>query len=161
MPGIGFSLATTALVGQAVGAGRIDEARAVTNVAMRWATIWMGGLGALFILFAPQMVGIFSGDPQLIAIGATAVQVVALAQPLWAGTFVIGGALRGIGDTRTPMVISGILGWTAVGIALLLVYPSGPHSGQSGWHTSLPVCRRSERCGVYGVVRCVEVKVER
>ena len=35
MPGIGFSLATTALVGQAVGAGRIDEARAVTNVATR------------------------------------------------------------------------------------------------------------------------------
>ncbi|MGQ9895836.1 MAG: MATE family efflux transporter, partial [Roseiflexus sp.] len=33
MPGIGFSLATTALVGQAVGAGRTDEARAVTNVA--------------------------------------------------------------------------------------------------------------------------------
>jgi MATE family multidrug resistance protein len=31
MPGIGFSLATTALVGQAVGAGRIDEARAVTK----------------------------------------------------------------------------------------------------------------------------------
>lgn len=121
MPGIGFSLATTALVGQAIGAGRIDEARAVTNVAMRWAIIWMGGLGALFIMFAPQMVGIFSGDPQLIAIGATAVQVVALAQPLWAGTFVIGGALRGIGDTRTPMVVSGILGWAAVGIAFLLV----------------------------------------
>ncbi|MCS6839162.1 MAG: MATE family efflux transporter [Roseiflexus sp.] len=121
MPGIGFSLATTALVGQAVGAGRLDEARAVTNVAMRWAILWMGGLGALFILFAPQLVGIFSSDPELIAIGAAAVQVVALAQPLWAGTFVIGGALRGIGDTRTPMVISGILGWAAVGIAMLLV----------------------------------------
>lgn len=122
MPGIGFSLATTALVGQAVGAGRIDEARAVTTVAMGWAMLWMGGLGALFILFAPHLVGIFSGDPHLIAIGATAVQVVALAQPLWAGTFVIGGALRGIGDTRTPMIVSGILGWAAVGIALLLVF---------------------------------------
>lgn len=122
MPGIGFSLATTALVGQAIGAGRADEARAVTNVAMRWAILWMGGLGVLFILFAPHLVGIFSGDPELIAIGATAVQVVALAQPLWAGTFVIGGALRGIGDTRTPMVVSGVLGWAAVGIALLLVY---------------------------------------
>ncbi len=122
MPGIGFSLATTALVGQAIGAGRTEEARVVTNVAMRWAILWMGGLGVLFMLFAPQLVGIFSDDPDLIAIGATAVQVVALAQPLWAGTFVIGGALRGAGDTRTPMVVSGVLGWAAVGIALLLVY---------------------------------------
>lgn len=123
MPGIGFSLATTALVGQSVGAGRMDEARATTNVALRWSVFWMGGLGALFILFAPHLVGVFSSDPELIAIGAAAVQVVALAQPLWAGTFVIGGALRGVGDTHTPMIISGILGWTAVGLALALVVP--------------------------------------
>jgi Na+-driven multidrug efflux pump len=123
MPGIGFSLATTALVGQSVGAGRMDEARAAANVSLRWAVAWMGGLGVLFILFAPQLVGVFSSDPQLIAIGATAVQVVALTQPLWAGTFVIGGALRGIGDTRTPMVVSGVLSWAAIGIALVLVNP--------------------------------------
>lgn len=123
MPGIGFSLATTAIVGQSIGAGRMDEARAATNVALRWAVAWMSVLAVLFMLFAPQLVGIFSSDPELIAIGATAVQVVALTQPLWAGTFVVGGALRGVGDTRTPMIISGILGWVAVGIALALVVP--------------------------------------
>lgn len=123
MPGIGFSLATTAIVGQSIGAGRMDEARAATNVALRWAVAWMSALAVLFMLFAPQLVGIFSSDPELIAIGATAVQVVALTQPLWAGTFVVGGALRGVGDTRTPMIISGILGWVAVGIALALVVP--------------------------------------
>jgi putative MATE family efflux protein len=119
LPGIGFALATTALVGQSVGAGRMDEARAATRIAMRWALIWMGALGVLFMFFAPQLMRIFTNDAQMIAIGALAIQAVALTQPAWAGTFVYGGALRGTGDTRTPLVISGITVWLVVGLAYL------------------------------------------
>ncbi|HWQ15527.1 MAG TPA: MATE family efflux transporter [Roseiflexaceae bacterium] len=119
LPGIGFAMATTALVGQSVGARRMDEARAATSIALRWALIWMGGLGAAFLLFAPQLVRIFTDDPQMIAIGALSVQVVALTQPAWAGTFVFGGALRGTGDTRTPLVVSGTAMWVIAGLAFL------------------------------------------
>jgi MATE family multidrug resistance protein len=121
LPGIGFGLAATALVGQAVGAQRLAEARAVAQIALRWAVIWMGGLGVLFIVFAEGLVRIFNNDPQLVAEGAAAVRVVALTQPAWAVTFALGGALRGLGDTLSPLVISGSAIWICVGLALVIV----------------------------------------
>jgi putative MATE family efflux protein len=127
LPGIGFGLAATALVGQAVGARQPDEARAITRIALRWAIIWMGALGVVFLLFAPQIMHVFTDDQQLIAIGSAAIRVVALAQPFWAATFVYAGALRGTGNTRAPLMITGVATWAIVGlgyIGLLLVQQS-------------------------------------
>jgi MATE family, multidrug efflux pump len=127
LPGIGFGLAATALVGQAVGARQLDEARAITRIALRWAIVWMGALGVIFLLFAPLIMRAFTDDQQLIDIGAAAIRVVALAQPLWAATFVYAGALRGTGNTRTPLMITGVATWAIVGlgyIGLLLVQQS-------------------------------------
>jgi len=121
LPGIGFGLAATALVGQAIGAARPDEARAVAAIALRWAIAWMGGLGLLFLVAAPALVRVFSADPALIQAGAEAIRVVAVTQPLWATTFVLAGALRGTGDTRTPLLITGLVNWAAVGLAFVLV----------------------------------------
>lgn len=119
LPGIGFGLAATALVGNAIGAGRPAEARAITRISLRWALLWMGGLGIIFLIFAEALVGIFGSDPELIATGAAAVRIVALAQILWAITFVYGGALRGIGDTRTPLIITAGMMWLAVLLGML------------------------------------------
>jgi Na+-driven multidrug efflux pump len=77
----------------------------------------MGALSLLFIAFAPQLMMLFTSDPQMIAVGALSIQIVALTQPLWAGTFVFGGALRGAGDTRTPLIVSGSLMWVVVALA--------------------------------------------
>ncbi|MGQ9613961.1 MATE family efflux transporter [Chloroflexus sp.] len=121
LPGIGFGLAATALVGQAIGAQSPAEAHRIAHIAMRWALIWMGGLGVLFIIFAEGLVRLFNSDPQLVAAGAAAVRVVALTQPAWAITFTLGGALRGLGDTLSPLVISGSAIWICVGLALVIV----------------------------------------
>jgi Na+-driven multidrug efflux pump len=108
-------------VGQAVGAGRTDEARASTNIALRWAIAWMGGLGILFLVFARPLTALFGDAPALVDSGATAIVAVVLTQPLWAATFVYAGALRGAGDTRTPLVITGAMMWVAVSIAFVAV----------------------------------------
>jgi putative MATE family efflux protein len=121
LPGLGFGLAATALVGQAIGARRPDEARAVIQISLRWAMLWMGGLGLLFFIFAEALVRIFSADPAMIATGAAAIRVVAFTQPFWAATFVYAGALRGTGDTRTPLIITGAAVWSAVGIGVVLM----------------------------------------
>jgi MATE family multidrug resistance protein len=119
LPGIGFGLAATALVGQAVGARRPDEARAATAIALRWAILWMGALGALFLLFARPLTGLFGDDPALVEAAASAIVAVTIAQPLWAASFVYAGALRGTGDTRTPLVITGAMMWAAVAIGFV------------------------------------------
>ena len=99
----------------------------ITRIALRWATIWMSALGLVFLLLAPQLMRIFTNDQQMIDIGAAAIWVVALAQPFWAATFVYAGALRGTGNTRTPLLITGVVMWSVVGLgvlALLLVQAS-------------------------------------
>jgi putative MATE family efflux protein len=128
LPGIGFGLAATSLVAQSIGAQNRAEAREITSEAARWALIWMSGLGLLFILFASNIMQIFSPSPAMLAAGVASIQVVALIQPCWAGTFVYGAALRGMGDTRTPFLVSGGMMWVVVGLAYLVMrfYPSLP-----------------------------------
>ena len=89
LPGIGFGIAATALVGQSVGARRLDEGAAATRIAMRWAVDLDGrARGLACCIFAPQIMRMFTDDPAVIAAGAAALRVVALAQPFWAVMFV-------------------------------------------------------------------------
>ncbi|HJZ48518.1 MAG TPA: MATE family efflux transporter [Roseiflexaceae bacterium] len=121
LPGIGFGIAATALVGQSVGARRIQEGAAATRVATIWAVIWMSAIAALLFIFAPQVLQIFSNDPDVVAAGAAGLRVVALLQPFWAVLFVQSGALRGSGNTSFPLKVSGSGIWVSVGLAWLLI----------------------------------------
>lgn len=121
LPGIGFGIAATALVGQAVGAQRMDEAAAVTRIATAWGMAWMGAIGLLLIVFAVPMMRAFSNDPVVVQTGAAGLRIVALAQPLWAILFVQGGALRGVGNTQFPLRVNATAIWSAVAISTLLL----------------------------------------
>lgn len=125
LPGIGFGIAATALVGQSVGARRIDEGAGAARIATRWAVGWMSVLAALLLIFAPQVIQVFTSDPQVIAAGTGGLRVVALAQPFWAVLFVQSGALRGTGDTRFPLLVTGGGMWATVVLAYLLVTTVG------------------------------------
>ena len=121
LPGIGFGIAATALVGQSIGARRIAEGAAAARVATTWAVIWMSAIAVLLFIFAPQVLGLFSSDPAVIAAGAGGLRVVALPQPFWAVLFVQSGALRGTGNTSFPLKVSGTGIWVSVGLAWLLI----------------------------------------
>ena len=119
LPGVGFSIAATALVGQSVGARRPRDGAGVARVATTWAVLWMSGIGLLILVFATPIMRLFTADPDVIQIGATALRVVALTQPAWAIGLVQSGALRGTGDTRFPLVVSAAGIWSAVLLAWL------------------------------------------
>lgn len=122
LPGFGFSIAATTLVGQAVGARRIREGEAAARIATTWAIVWMSGLGTVLFIFAEAVLGVFTKDPEVIQLGAAGLRVVAVAQPFWAILMVLSGALRGTGDTQFPLVVGSGGLWLAVGIAALLQY---------------------------------------
>jgi putative MATE family efflux protein len=121
LPGIGFGIAATALVGQSVGAHRIGEGAAATRVATTWAVGWMGAMGIAVLLFATPIMRLFSDDPAVIAAGAAGLRVVALAQPFWAIMFVQSGGLRGTGNTRFPLLVTGGGIWLSVALGFLLI----------------------------------------
>jgi multidrug resistance protein, MATE family len=122
LPGFGFGMAATALVGQSIGARRYAEGHAVGNIATTWALIWMSILGMTFFFFAETIIGFFTSDPTVIALGASGLRPVALAQPFWAILFVQSGALRGTGDTRYPLRVNSSGIWLSVLIGAFAVH---------------------------------------
>jgi MATE family multidrug resistance protein len=126
LPGFGFAMAATTLVGQSIGARRPEEGHAAARIATISAVVWMSVLGVLFFVFAEQVMRFFSDDPEVIALGAGGLRVVAFTQPFWAIGFVQAGALRGTGNTRLPLWINTVGMWTAIGLgALVALYIGG------------------------------------
>jgi putative MATE family efflux protein len=121
LPGFGFGIAATTLVGQSIGARRPQDGQAAARIATLWAMMWMGALGVIFFFFAETIMGFFTPDPAVIAIGAGGLRILAFLQPFWAISFVNSGALRGTGDTRFPLWVNTLGIWTAVGLGALLV----------------------------------------
>jgi multidrug resistance protein, MATE family len=121
MPGFGFALAATALVGQSVGARNLHDAWRAARIAEVWAIVWMAVGGVMYFALARPVMDIFSDDPDVIRAGVDALRALSISLPFWAIWEVNGGALRGLGDTRTPLVTSVVSVWTAVGLAYAAV----------------------------------------
>lgn len=121
LPGFGFGIAATALVGQSVGARDPDQAAEATAIATRWAVVWMAVMGLLSFVFAAPLVALFSRDVALIRNGTSAIRIVALSQPFWAALFVQSGALRGMGNTGFPLRVNASGIWATMVIAWLAV----------------------------------------
>jgi MATE family multidrug resistance protein len=121
LPGFGFAIAATALVGQSFGAREPQQGAEAAEIATRWAVVWMAAMGAVSFLFATPIMRLFSHDPEVVRGGAAAIQVVALAQPFWAILFVQSGALRGLGNTSFPLRANAAGIWSTMGISWLVV----------------------------------------
>lgn len=122
LPGWGFSVAATTLVGQELGARRPDRAQSVVKSSWVLATAVMTLMGALIFLFDAAILRLFTDDTGVIAAGIPILRISAVAQPLLATAFVFSGALRGAGDTRATMVITLASIW---GLRIVLAYLLG------------------------------------
>lgn len=122
--GYGFSVAGSTLSGQHLGAN--DPAGAVRSGwrALGYAALSMTAFAIVIVLNAEAIVFLFLDDPDPLTVKYS-VQIawmLALTTPLMAIEFAIGGALRGAGDTRFPMIATliGLIGIRCV-IALICV----------------------------------------
>ncbi len=124
MPGFGFALAATTLVGQELGAKRPDRAQQCAHEAVRLATLVMAVMGVLVSLFASQVVGIFVTDADVIESGAPILRIAGLVMPLLGIGFTFAGGLRGAGDTTAVLVILGASIWCVRVVGAHLLGPS-------------------------------------
>ncbi len=103
--GFGFSIAGSTLVGQHLGARDHEGATRSGWRALVFAVISMGGLGVLILFFAEEIATYFLGDEEVtIRYTVQFMFMLGLCMPLLAVEFTLGGALRGAGDTRFPLV---------------------------------------------------------
>jgi MATE family multidrug resistance protein len=114
---LGISAAAAVRVGHAIGRGDPAGARLAARVAL-----WAGGgvmtvAATLFALWPADLAGLYTHDPQIIALAAVLLPIAAVFQ-VFDGVQIVGnGVLRGSGDTRTPMLVY-LLGYWAFGLPL-------------------------------------------
>ena len=104
--GFGFSIAGATLVGQHLGAGDTDQARRAGWGAMRLSIVSMTFFGILITLFAEPLARFMIDNDEVVRLSVTFIWLLGSMQPLMAIEFSLGGALRGAGDTKTPLMIT-------------------------------------------------------
>ena len=126
LPCIAFSGAASALVGQALGMGDPQRATRSGWIAVRMAVLWSTTAGIAFMVVPQLLLGVFTNDERVVQAGVGALAIVGIAQPAQALIFTLGGALRGAGDTRFPLIAT-VVNWFVVRLPLayVLAFPLG------------------------------------
>ncbi|RJP19371.1 MAG: MATE family efflux transporter [Candidatus Abyssobacteria bacterium SURF_5] len=106
MPGFGFSVAASALVGQSLGAKEPSAAASQGWECTRLAVWVMAAIGIILFVAAKPTALIYVNEAGVVDYTALFVRVLALCQPAMAIHFALSGALIGAADTRWPLYSS-------------------------------------------------------
>ena len=117
IPGYGMQSAAATLAGNALGARDNRRIHDLSRMILFIEVSLMIITGSLLFIFAPNMMGIFSKDPMVIALGATVLRMVAVSEPFYGVSIIIEGMMQGMGNTLMPFVcsVSGMWGIRIVG----------------------------------------------
>jgi len=116
---VGLELGCGAIVGQNLGAKQKDRAHDAVVKATLLVLFLTGVLGAIEVVLAPQILGVFADDPSVLAAGIPLIRLMAIAQIMIAMHIVLSSAFYGSGNTWPPTVIAAIIEW-GVQIPLIL-----------------------------------------
>lgn len=120
-PCIGFATAASALVGQALGMRDPERAQRAGWAAAGMALVWATAAGIAFLFLPSFLLGIFTISSAVVIAGIGALAVIGIGQPAQAVIFALGGALRGAGDTRYPLMVS-LVNWFLVRLPLAYLF---------------------------------------
>jgi len=126
LPSWGMSNAAATLVGQNLGAGK--PSRAETSV---WRTglynmLFLGAIGLVFIVFAPQIIAIFTTDPAVSPLAVNALRLFSCGNISYSYGMVITAAFNGAGDTATPTALNLVCFWLCqIPLAWALAFHTG------------------------------------
>jgi MATE family multidrug resistance protein len=126
IPMLGMSHATTALVGQFVGARDIVQARRAAYVALRVAWIYSGTMVLVFLTLTGAMVNVFvsgfaGNTGEITRLATVLIRLAAVYVLADSAQLIFAGALRGAGDTAWVMRVSVGLHWIFSVLAIVLI----------------------------------------
>ena len=140
---LGIASAGAVRVGHAIGAGDRGAASRAGWTAFLFGALFMSSAAASFVLIPTALIGAFTRDPSVLASGVSLLWVAAVFQ-LFDGTQAVAtGVLRGLGDTRTPMVWNLVGHWLIglpLGYTLCFVLGLGVIGLWWGLSTGLIIC---------------------
>ena len=121
MIGQGFSVAGATLTGQFLGANNPREAKRSGWKSTGLSIISMGFVGLLIAIFSYEISSFLVDDEEVIRLTVIFVWFLGSMQPLMAIEFAIGGALRGAGDTKSPLIIT-LIGLVFFRLSIALIF---------------------------------------
>ena len=111
LPSFGMGNAAATMVGQSLGAKKPERAERAVWLAGFYNMIFLGAVGLVFILFAPQIISAFIDDPKVIPYGIDCLRIVAYGFLFYAYGMVLTQSFNGAGDTWTPTIINLFVFW--------------------------------------------------
>lgn len=145
--GWGIALATSAMIGQTLGAKKIRLAVKLFALNTALAATLMGLMGIFFIVKAEWLLSFFNLEPAVLTIGVGLMVILGVEQVFMGAGMTLSGGLRGSGDTFPPFItqIMGVIGMR-LGMGYLLAWPLGLGIYGLYWATVLDWMMR---CFVY------------
>lgn len=128
MPGYGIQTAASTMIGQSIGAGRMDLVRRLSSLTTFFGMAIQTLSGVVLYLEAPLMMASLSVDPAVQQLGTEVLRIEAFAEPWFAASIVAGGCFRGAGDTLVPSIMGLVSMWAVrLPLAALLTPSMGLH----------------------------------
>lgn len=140
---MGLAIGNTALVARAIGAGDPQEAERIAKQSLLIAALTSFGIGAFGFLFADDILHLMGATAEVTEIGAGFLRIVTTFSIVMAVMFIGGGTLRGAGDTRTPMLITGFINAINIALDYLLIFGNFgfPRLGTNGSAVATTIAR--------------------
>ena len=111
LPSWGMSNAAATMVGQALGAKKPERAERAVWRAGFYNLIFLGCVGLIFVVFAHQIIWLFTNDPAVMPYGVDCLRIVACGFLFYAYGMVLTQSFNGAGDTWTPTIINLFVFW--------------------------------------------------
>ena len=144
MPNFTFGQAMSVYTGQNFGARKYDRVGLGVRHGGMIASQTSAVITLILMFFSPVLFSFFTDTPELIALATKMIRIMAIGYICMSLTQVLGGVMRGCGDTVTPMWVSIIQTIVLrVPIAYLLAYltrsPEFPHGNPIALFGSLMI----------------------
>lgn len=111
MPAWGMSNAAATLVGQNLGAKQPERAETSVWKTGKYNAIFMAVISVIYLIFAKDIIGLFSDVEDVVNYGGLSLQVIAAGYIFYAYGMVVTQSFNGAGDTKTPTVINFFCFW--------------------------------------------------
>ena len=131
MPTVALSIASSTLVGQYLGAERVDLAAKTAKRGILMGVCFMSAVGGSFAFFRDPLITFFNSSPAVLAIGRNILLIAAGFQVFDALGITCSGVLRGAGDTRFPFIMQLCCGWLLF-VPLIFILGEGVGLGVYG-----------------------------
>jgi putative MATE family efflux protein len=120
IPAVSISIVSSTLVGQNIGARKIERAKQITKTTMIFGFLILTLIGILFFVFSDSLSEIFIKDPEVISQASQLIKIFSLSFGFTGLLMTFYGTFRGAGNPKLTMIIAWTILFFQIAIAIIL-----------------------------------------